>query len=46
MPRPAEPRTITPALLRDWPLPAAPGGDKHGRGTVLFDGVAYTIGTI
>ncbi|GAA3291124.1 NAD(P)H-hydrate dehydratase [Dactylosporangium vinaceum] len=38
MPTPSEPRVITPYLLRDWPLPAAIGGDKHDRGTVLVVG--------
>jgi ADP-dependent NAD(P)H-hydrate dehydratase len=30
---------VTPALLRDWPLPD-PGGSKHGRGRVLVVGGA------
>lgn len=40
MPR-AEPRVVTPLLLRGWPLPE-PGdsGDKHDRGTVLVVGGA------
>ncbi|MFI5909917.1 NAD(P)H-hydrate dehydratase [Dactylosporangium sp. NPDC051541] len=38
MPKRPEPRVITPHLLRDWPLPAATGGDKHDRGTVLVIG--------
>ncbi|WP_315099148.1 NAD(P)H-hydrate dehydratase [uncultured Cellulomonas sp.] len=37
MPSPTE--TITPALLRDWPLPA-PGGTKYARGQVLVVGGA------
>ncbi|MCW2667675.1 MAG: NAD(P)H-hydrate dehydratase [Frankiales bacterium] len=39
MPRASEPRTVTPRLLREWPLPE-PGdsGDKHDRGTVLVVG--------
>jgi ADP-dependent NAD(P)H-hydrate dehydratase len=35
----AEPRTVTPALLRGWPLPP-PGQDKHARGSVLVVGGA------
>src|SRR4051794_17767478 len=37
---------ITPALLRDWPLPQ-PEGDKHSRGTVLvIGGAAPTVGAV
>lgn len=35
MPSPSE--TITPSLLRGWPLPS-PGGDKHSRGNVVVGG--------
>jgi hydroxyethylthiazole kinase-like uncharacterized protein yjeF len=36
---PAEPPTaLTPAVLRQWPLPLADEGDKHVRGTVLVIG--------
>jgi hydroxyethylthiazole kinase-like uncharacterized protein yjeF len=38
VPRPPEITVITPHLLRDWPLPAATGADKHDRGTVLVIG--------
>ena len=31
--------TVTPALLREWPLPD-PGGSKRGRGRVLVVGGA------
>lgn len=34
-------RTLTPAVLRDWPLPA-PDGDKSTRGTVLVVGGSRT----
>jgi len=34
----ADPRIITPALLREWPLPIGAGEDKRGRGTVLVVG--------
>lgn len=34
---PRAPRTVTPALLRDWPLPT-PSGGKEGRGTTLVVG--------
>jgi ADP-dependent NAD(P)H-hydrate dehydratase len=34
-------RILTPAVLRDWPLPA-PNGDKSTRGTVLVVGGART----
>ncbi len=33
------PTVVTPALLREWPLPA-PGGSKYGRGQVLVVGGA------
>lgn len=36
---PVEPSPVTPALLRDWSLPAA-DGDKYGRGQVLVTGGA------
>src|SRR5918912_3825479 len=52
MPRPdAEPardpaRVVTPALLRDWPLPP-PGEDKRDRGSVLVvGGAARTPGAV
>src|SRR5215218_7630336 len=38
--RPAE-QILTPAALRDWPLPM-PGGDKSSRGRVLVIGGART----
>lgn len=42
----AEPQTVTPALLRDWPLPAADGG-KEGRGrTLVVGGSAHTPGAV
>lgn len=39
---------VTPALLRDWPLPDPhPGGDKHDRGRVLVvGGSAATPGAV
>jgi hydroxyethylthiazole kinase-like uncharacterized protein yjeF len=37
VPSPSE--TVTPTLLRGWPLPA-PGNDKHSRGNVLVVGGA------
>jgi hydroxyethylthiazole kinase-like uncharacterized protein yjeF len=37
VPSPSE--TVTPTLLRGWPLPA-PGSDKHSRGNVLVVGGA------
>jgi len=37
--RSGEERVVTPALLRDWPLPE-PEGDKTSRGTVLVVGGA------
>ena len=41
-----EPRTVTPALLRAWPLPP-PGEDKHARGSVLVvGGAAQTPGAV
>jgi hydroxyethylthiazole kinase-like uncharacterized protein yjeF len=33
----AESTRVTPAVLRDWPLPA-PGSDKHARGAVVVVG--------
>jgi ADP-dependent NAD(P)H-hydrate dehydratase len=36
-PRPLEPTTVTPAVLRGWPLPP-PGEDKNRRGRVLIVG--------
>ena len=39
-------RTVTPALLRGWPLPP-PGDDKHDRGSVLVvGGAARTPGAV
>lgn len=44
MPRSA--RDVTPAVLRDWPLPA-PGTSKHQRGRVLIvGGAARTPGAV
>jgi hydroxyethylthiazole kinase-like uncharacterized protein yjeF len=41
-----EPRTVTPALLRGWPLPP-PGEDKNARGSVLVvGGAARTPGAV
>lgn len=41
-----QPVAITPALLRDWPLPP-PGGDKESRGRVLaIGGTAHTPGAV
>jgi ADP-dependent NAD(P)H-hydrate dehydratase len=46
MPSPSEPRSITPRLLRDWPLPV-PEGDKNTRGTALVvGGSRYTPGAV
>jgi ADP-dependent NAD(P)H-hydrate dehydratase len=46
MPSPSEPRSITPHLLRDWPLPV-PEGDKNTRGTALVvGGSRYTPGAV
>jgi ADP-dependent NAD(P)H-hydrate dehydratase len=51
MPPPAadaqrDPRTVTPALLRGWPLPP-PGDDKHDRGSALVvGGAARTPGAV
>ena len=36
---PSVPAVVTPALLRDWPLPAV-GSSKYGRGQVLVVGGA------
>jgi ADP-dependent NAD(P)H-hydrate dehydratase len=45
MSEPAE-HVLTPATLRDWPLPQ-PQGDKHSRGTiVVVGGAAATIGAV
>jgi ADP-dependent NAD(P)H-hydrate dehydratase len=42
----SEERIITPAVLREWPLPQ-PGGDKHSRGTVVVaGGAAATPGAV
>jgi len=39
-------QTVTPALLRDWPLPDA-GGGKEGRGrTLVIGGTAETPGAV
>jgi len=44
VPSPSE--SLTPSLLRGWPLPA-PGGDKHSRGNVLVvGGAASTPGAV
>lgn len=41
-----EPRVVTPALLREWPLPDA-GGDKEQRGrTLVVGGSAHTPGAV
>src|SRR5688572_16889461 len=46
MPSRSEPRIVTPALLRDWPLPV-PGGGKDARGTVLVvGGSRHTPGAV
>ncbi len=39
----AEPVTVTPATLRDWPLPA-PGSDKEARGQLLVLGGTESTG--
>ncbi len=39
----AEPVTVTPATLRDWPLPA-PGSDKEARGHLLVLGGTESTG--
>ncbi|SFN83741.1 NAD(P)H-hydrate dehydratase [Mycetocola miduiensis] len=39
MSSPAEPQTVTPNLLREWPLPEA-GDSKYGRGQVIVVGGA------
>src|SRR4051794_41960972 len=36
---PSRTETLTPAVLRDWPLPA-PGGSKYSRGQVVVVGGA------
>jgi hydroxyethylthiazole kinase-like uncharacterized protein yjeF len=46
MPNPSEVTTITPRLLRDWPLPE-PGGGKDARGTALVvGGSRFTPGAV
>jgi ADP-dependent NAD(P)H-hydrate dehydratase len=46
MPSRSEPRSITPRLLRDWPLPV-PEGDKNTRGTALVvGGSRHTPGAV
>lgn len=43
---PGELVTVTPSLLRQWPLPT-PGGDKEGRGrTLIVGGSAETPGAV
>lgn len=45
-PHPVEPRTVTPSLLREWPMPAGDGG-KEGRGrTLVVGGSATTPGAV
>ena len=39
----ADPRIITPSLLREWPLPTGAGEEKRGRGTVLVLGGSRNI---
>jgi hydroxyethylthiazole kinase-like uncharacterized protein yjeF len=43
MPSRREPVTVTPALLRDWPLPR-PSGDKDDRGRTLIVGGSRETG--
>jgi hydroxyethylthiazole kinase-like uncharacterized protein yjeF len=43
MPSRPEPTIVTPALLRDWPLPA-PSGDKDDRGRTLIVGGSRETG--
>lgn len=38
MPNRSERQVVTPAALRDWPLPVPDGGAKRARGTVLVVG--------
>lgn len=46
MPSRSEPRSITPSLLRDWPLPV-PEGDKNTRGSALVvGGSRHTPGAV
>jgi ADP-dependent NAD(P)H-hydrate dehydratase len=46
MPSRSEPRSITPSLLRDWPLPV-PDGDKNSRGIALVvGGSRHTPGAV
>jgi hydroxyethylthiazole kinase-like uncharacterized protein yjeF len=46
MPSRSEPRIVTAALLRDWPLPV-PSGGKDSRGTVLVvGGSRHTPGAV
>jgi hydroxyethylthiazole kinase-like uncharacterized protein yjeF len=46
MPNRSDPRVITPALLREWPLPV-PDGDKGARGAVLvIGGSRFTPGAV
>lgn len=43
---PADPQTVTRALLREWPLPD-PSGGKEGRGrTLVVGGSAHTPGAV
>lgn len=42
----AEPRVVTPTVLRDWPLPA-PGADKEANGSLLvLGGSSYSPGAV
>ena len=46
MPHPSEPTLVTPAVLRDWPLPE-PGGGKNARGSILvIGGSTETLGAV
>jgi ADP-dependent NAD(P)H-hydrate dehydratase len=46
MPSPAEPTLVTPALLRQWPLPS-PDGGKEARGrTLVVGGSRQTPGAV
>jgi hydroxyethylthiazole kinase-like uncharacterized protein yjeF len=46
MPSRSDPRSITPRLLRDWPLPV-PEGDKNTRGSALVvGGSRHTPGAV
>lgn len=42
----ADPRTVTPALLRDWPLPEAAGGKESRGRTLIVGGTAETPGAV